>query len=477
MRRNDDESLGESGRPMTLGLGVLFGLLIVFATVVTLVTFSVRDDIRSQLRDVDSHVLNLLVRNEIAQVERDANLVFEFEAIGEIELWGALLETASVEGVFAVQLFDANGELSQSSSGSLIERNLPEQVLAELAEGELSSQFSPDVWLSDFVDVDFAADRLVAVSDIYLPLRSSDGAVSLGTARYLMDGSSLARQFAVLDQRLMRQAAVAVGLGGLAIFVLFWLAWRRLSEANARVLRHAARLKRANAELAMLARTSAVGSVTAHLIHGIKNPLAGLRQVVSARRAGDTTLDEEEWRGASEAAERMQRMVEEVVAVLQDASSGLSYETHASDLFDALESRFAAKAAARSIAFTVTGPGDLAMDNSVSSIVSLVVSNLVKNALEATPDGGWVLVELASDGESASLIVSDSGKGVQPSLRDRLFAPMNSGKSGGAGIGLAISSQLARHIGGSLRYVDTDYSGAVFELAFCLREKPLEEGL
>lgn len=472
-----ESSDDDSNRPRTLGLGVLFGLLFVFATVVSLVTFSVRKDIRSQLLDVDSHVLNLLVRKEISQVERDANLIFEFETLGEIELWGALLETASVDGVFALQLFDTKGGLVQSSSSSLLDGVIPAGVQVKLSEGKASSEFSPEVWLSDFVDVAFNTDRLVAVSDIYLPLNSADGAISLGTARYLMDGSSLANQFAVLDQRLFRQALVAISLGGLAVFILFWLAWKRLSEANARVLRHATRLKRANAELAMVARTSAVGSVTAHLIHGIKNPLAGLRQVVSAGRSGESRLDEEEWKGASEAAERMQRMVEEVVMVLQDTSCGLNYETTSRDFFEALESRFSSKAKKRSIQFSVSGSGSLSMDSSVSSIVLLVASNLVQNALEATPKGGRVSVELASDSEEASLLVSDSGPGIPENIRSQLFAPVSSGKSGGAGIGLAISLQLARHLGGNIRYVDTKNEGAVFELSFSLREKPLGKEL
>ncbi len=477
MQRKGESGVEETGRPMSLGLGVLFGLLFVFATVVGLVTHSVRKDIRSQLAEVDSHVLNLLVRNEISQAERDANLVFEFESLGEIELWGALLETASVDGVFAVQLFDTDGDLVRSSSSSLLDGAVPAEVRARLAEGRLSSEFLPEAWLSEFVDVGFGTDRIVAVSDIYLPLSSADGSQALGTARYLMDGSALATQFGLLDQRLLRQALVAVGLGGLAVFVLFWLAWKRLSEANARVVRHATRLKRANAELAMLARTSAVGSVTAHLIHGIKNPLAGLRQMVSSRGSGDAAPDEDEWKGAREAAERMQRMVEEVVVVLQDTSSGLKFETSSGDLFEELQSRFASKARERSIRFSVSGSSGLLMDNSVSSIVLLVVSNLVQNALEATPEGGVVSVELASDGEEARLLVSDSGRGISAEMQERLFTPVNSGKNGGAGIGLAISLQLARHIGGSLRYVNTESQGAVFELAFSPREEPMGEGL
>lgn len=466
----------DGGHPRTMGFGVVFGLLFVFAAVVSMVTLSVRTDIRSQMLDVDSHVLNLLVRKEIAQAERDADLIFEFETLGEIEIWSALLETAEVDGAFAVQLFDAGGSLLQSSSSSLVDHSVPEVIAGKLRRGEAYSEFSPEVWVSDFAEVSFSSDSRVAVSDVYLPLQSSYSGANLGTVRYLMDGSSLANQFAVLDQRLLRQACVAIGLGGLAVFVLFWVAWRRLSDANARVLRHATRLKRANAELAMLARTSAVGSVTAHLIHGIKNPLAGLRQVVSSRRSGDVTVDEEEWRGASEAAERMQRMVEEVVMVLQDTSSGLNFETSSGDLFEGLESRFTEQAKKRFIRFSVSGPGGVVIDSSICSIASLIVSNLVQNAIDASPEGGEVSVEFASDGEVATVLVRDCGRGVPIDLQDQLFAPVHSGKEGGAGIGLAISSQLARHIRGSLRYVDTSGKGALFELSFPTRERPIPEG-
>lgn len=470
MRKELEQERRLSSAPKTLGIGVMFALLLVFVVVVSLVTFSVREDIRSQLLDVDAHVLSLLVQNEIEQAEREANLIFEFETIDEIEIWLALLETSGVEGVFAIQFFDPEGSLVQSSSSSLVGQSIPERVEARLSEASASSEFSAEVWLSDFVDLGFREDKRVAVSDIYLPLRSSDDRNPLGTARYLMDGSALAKQFVVLDLRLLRQGGVAVGLGGVVIVSLFWLAWKRLSEANARVSRQAARLKKANAELAMLARTSAVGSVTAHLIHGLKNPLAGLRQVVSAQQSGESSVDEEDWKGASDAAERMQRMVEEVIMVLQDASSGLSFETDSSDLFAELESRFKEEAENRSISFSVMGERGIAIDSSVSSIALLVVSNLVKNAIEATPVGGQVSVVLSGNENLVSLRVSDSGPGVLRELRDKLFSPVSSGKSDGAGIGLAISSQLARHIEGSLELLDTDEGGAIFELTFPPRE-------
>lgn len=477
MRKSEEKNgqlkSGLVGGSRAVGVAVMAGLLAVFSSVVFLITFSVRTDIRSQMLDVDSHVLNLLVRNEIEQAEKEAGLVFEFESLSEEEVWSALLETATLEGVFAVLYFDPQGQLVWSSSESLLERSLPDAVTARLDGADVYSDFSEKVWLSEFTDIDFTMDRGVSVSSVYLGLASADGAVDYGTACYLMDGSALARQFALLDQRLLRQAALAVGIGGGVIVAIFWFAWRRLSQANSRVLRHADRLKKANTELAMLARTSAVGSVTAHLIHGLKNPLAGLREVVSAGRSGEIELDEEEWKGASEAADRMQRMVEEVIAVLQDANTGLSYETTSGELFAELESRFTAETERRGLIFSVSGEGGVVMDSRVSNIVLLVISNLVQNAIEAIAEGGRVGVSFSSDGGRACVRVEDTGPGIPFDLRSHLFSPVSSSKSGGAGIGLAISSQLAKHLGGSLELVDTD-SGAAFELRFRLAENDPE---
>lgn len=462
---NEPREGGMASRSKAVGLSVVAGLLAVFSLVVFLVTFSVRDDIREQMLDVDSHVLNLLVRNEIDQAERNAELVFEFEALSEVEVWSALLETATLEGLFAVLYFDTAGNLIESSSSSLLDKAMPSGVVEHLENADTYSVFSENVWLSEFANVDFSSDRRLAISDIYLRLRSADGVVEYGTARYLMDGSALARQFSVLDLRLLLQAGVAIGIGGGVIVLIFWFAWRKLSEANARVLRHAERLKRANVELAMLARTSAVGSVTAHLIHGLKNPLAGLRQVVSAGRSGEVELDEEEWKGASDAADRMQRMVEEVIGVLQDAKTGLSYETTAGELLSELESRFRRTTEERGIDFEVSGEDAVRLDSRVSNIVVLVASNLIQNAIEATPGGGRVCVGFSSEKGEACVRVEDSGRGIPEDLKSRLFSPVTSGKSGGAGIGLAISSQLAKHLGGRLENVDTA-EGAAFELRF-----------
>lgn len=444
----------------------MVGLLLVFVISVVAVTYSLRIETRRQLMSVDSHVLSLLVQNQLERAEQEVGLVFNFETLGELEVWAALLETATADGVFAVQLYDLDGKLRQSSSEEILGESLSGKIEEAVLNGKPVTLFQEEVWLSRYVAVPFDRDEIIAVSDIYLPLWEGDGTQLIGLARYLMDGSVLRSEFEVLDTRLMKQAGVAIGLGGAVIIALFWMAWRKLSVANQKILKHAEGLKRANAELAMLAKTSALGSVTAHLIHGLKNPLAGLRQVVGTRGGGQPELDEVEWRGAREATDRMQRMIEEVVGVLQDSGTGVSFEMSAGDVLDELESRFYREVSQSKKTLVFSGDKEANIGSKEASIVLLIATNLVRNALEAIADEGLVKVSFERGSSEFRLVVSDDGVGISRSQEERLFVPTQSGKSGGAGIGLAISRQLAQFLGGDIRFVGTEGRGAVFELRF-----------
>jgi C4-dicarboxylate-specific signal transduction histidine kinase len=60
--------------------------------------------------------------------------------------------------------------------------------------------------------------------------------------------------------------------------------------------------------------------------------------------------------------------------------------------------------------------------------------------------------------------VADEGPGIPEELRPKLFAPCRTTKPGGSGIGLAISQQLAHHLGAELELKQTGPAGAVFTL-------------
>jgi signal transduction histidine kinase len=96
-----------------------------------------------------------------------------------------------------------------------------------------------------------------------------------------------------------------------------------------------------------------------------------------------------------------------------------------------------------------------------------VFINLVKNGLQSIPEGrdGAIRIELkkASPGK-VKVTVSDNGKGIPEEIRDKLFQPNFTTKSGGMGMGLAITHNIIRSMGGRIWYDTVLHEGTVFHV-------------
>jgi signal transduction histidine kinase len=82
--------------------------------------------------------------------------------------------------------------------------------------------------------------------------------------------------------------------------------------------------------------------------------------------------------------------------------------------------------------------------------VNDIVSNLVVNALEATPRGGQVIVSAASRDGACILAVEDDGLGIPAALREKILQPFFTTKPQGTGLGLAIVARRVAEFGGKL---------------------------
>jgi two-component system sensor histidine kinase TctE len=78
--------------------------------------------------------------------------------------------------------------------------------------------------------------------------------------------------------------------------------------------------------------------------------------------------------------------------------------------------------------------------------------NLLHNAIKHTPPGGTLSVRVFTDGNTAALVVSDSGPGIPAELQPRLFQPFSAGDvRSGSGLGLAICHEIAGALGGTIQ--------------------------
>jgi len=94
-----------------------------------------------------------------------------------------------------------------------------------------------------------------------------------------------------------------------------------------------------------------------------------------------------------------------------------------------------------------------------------VFINLVKNSLQSIPKGrkGMIRIQLeVKEDLTARLTISDNGKGIPEDIRDKLFEPNFTTKSGGMGMGLAISFNIIRSLGGKIWYETIINQGTTF---------------
>jgi len=92
--------------------------------------------------------------------------------------------------------------------------------------------------------------------------------------------------------------------------------------------------------------------------------------------------------------------------------------------------------------------------------------NLLANALDATKDGGVIRVVLEPDAATrqAVLTVQDSGFGIPPEVRDRMFEPFTTTKEKGTGLGLAIVMSIVTDHGGTIDAESSPGRGTVFTM-------------
>ncbi|MBK6863589.1 MAG: sensor histidine kinase N-terminal domain-containing protein [Ideonella sp.] len=89
--------------------------------------------------------------------------------------------------------------------------------------------------------------------------------------------------------------------------------------------------------------------------------------------------------------------------------------------------------------------------------------NLLHNAIKHSPPGGRLSVRVAcDDANHAVLTIADSGPGIAPELRLRLFQPFAAGDArSGSGLGLAICHEIVASLGGAIRLVNREAGGRI----------------
>ncbi len=218
--------------------------------------------------------------------------------------------------------------------------------------------------------------------------------------------------------------------------------------------RFAAREERHQLEMARRERLARMGEMGAMLAHEIRNPLAGIKgyaQVIAkrpeeARNAGFAQ------RIVSESV-RLERLVSDLLAF----AGNESYSTAPVDIAALIAytvSLIRHEADQQEVTIDVESGGDVRVTCNRDKL-GQVLLNLMKNAVQAMPEGGRLRVSATASGKNVIVTVVDSGEGIASEHLTRIFDPFFTTKARGTGIGLALCKKIVEEHKGKISVEST----------------------
>lgn len=279
-----------------------------------------------------------------------------------------------------------------------------------------------------------------------------------------------------LDGRpLLRQMARVVGIHAV-VALLLSLAMYRLPV---RAVRRAARdLEITEAQLLHSEKLRTLGEVYAGLTHEINNPLGIIltRVKLLLATAPERSLPADVTRDL-EAIDKHGARIADIVRGLLAFSRRTELAPRDTDLNQVLADVLALveKPFARSgVKIESQLAPDLPHLQASPDHLQQVFLNLVKNAREAMPEGGTIIVRTRRDGASLLAEVLDTGAGISPPAVGHLFEPFFTTKDvgKGVGLGLSVSYGIVKAHGGEIEAENGPGQGAVFRVILPLERRP-----
>jgi PAS domain S-box-containing protein len=237
------------------------------------------------------------------------------------------------------------------------------------------------------------------------------------------------------------------------------------------ILRDITERKRLEEEKLRTERLAVVGAMSARLAHEIRNPLSSITLNIDLVRDEIEALAKDKGSAAEEShsllrsidseVRRIQRVTDdylqfarmpkphrELVSLNDMLSHGLSF----------LQSLFEATGVNVQTNFDQSLPPIHADENQLWQ----AILNLIRNALEAMPNGGTLTLHTARAASGIVLTISDTGKGMTEQELQQIFKPFFSTKVGGTGLGLPLTQQIVAEHGGRIQCESFQDRGTTF---------------
>jgi signal transduction histidine kinase len=223
---------------------------------------------------------------------------------------------------------------------------------------------------------------------------------------------------------------------------------------------------RIGSELELSERLSSLARITAGVAHEVKNPLNSMRlwlENLKESLPANSEVSFQAVRVLDNEIDRLDRVVKRFLDFTRPVEMHMEDISLAEVLSGVIElARPQTERANVKVKMQLAG--DLPATRGDQELLRQAVLNLVLNAVEAMKDGGVLSITLERRGENAVILVKDTGKGIPPEQRMRVFQLFFTTRKGGSGLGLATAFRIVQLHNGSIDFVSEVGRGTEFRI-------------
>jgi PAS domain S-box-containing protein len=247
---------------------------------------------------------------------------------------------------------------------------------------------------------------------------------------------------------------------------VYWIAARAAVECDAAgkpirmvgMCMDITRRKQTEDTLRKTEKLAAAGRLAATIAHEVNNPLEAVTNLIFLARNEEKYP--ERYRLLEMADKELQRVshiTRQTLGFYRD--SGRSVRVDLNDIVKNVLDVFQGKLKAKGVQVRFESEGETIIYGAPGELTQ-VVSNLISNAVDASPAGSTVRVRVRRRRANAVLVVSDQGDGIPVGVRPMVFEPFfTTKKDVGTGLGLWISRRIVQNHGGSIRFRSSNGTG------------------
>jgi signal transduction histidine kinase len=253
---------------------------------------------------------------------------------------------------------------------------------------------------------------------------------------------------------------------------------QRAADLEVRVAERTAELVEAHDRLARNVKVAALGRVAAHVAHEVRNPLYGLLLYSTHLK------DELAGKLAEDQVELFDNMIETINQLTSTTQQILDFARPVKLALRPVDLNSVVSAVLKLLHLQISTNGvkvefDQGDSDPIARIdeacIRAALLNLILNAVEAMPTGGILSITGATAGETASLVIKDTGSGMSEERVKKIFEPFNSDKTNGLGLGMPYAKKIIEEHGGNITVESKPGEGTQVWINLPV-EKKLKEG-